>query len=475
MKDITIRDLLEITKGHIIGKIDSDYRNELLGTKISRIAIDSRDVDSESLFVAIPGEKVDAHKFVPQVATVTKAILVEEDESTILAKADVDSMPENTAYIKVDNTLEALQKIGAYCRSKYTSKVVGVTGSVGKTTTREMISCALASNIPTFSTSGNMNSQIGVPITISKINDTPSEAAVIEMGISEPGGMDKLTQIVKPDIAVVTIIGKAHIEFLGSKEGIRDEKLRIIGRMSEDGAVFLNADDPMLFALKGKLPVKTFFYGTNPEADYRAENIVFENGYNTYTFVHGKDKLIVNLNVLGQHNVLNSLAALAVSDYMGLDLVKAARSFETFEGMRQKVISTDKGYTIIDDSYNASPDSMKAAINVLRDMDVIGKRIAVLGDMFELGPDGDNYHKEVGEYINTTKLPSGKPVIDMLITIGEASHYISDTVNSDVETKHFSDKKEAAEYIKTILGPGDVITFKASNGMKFAELVEMLK
>lgn len=475
MKDITIRDLLEITRGRIIGKIDSDYRNELLDTVITRIAIDSRDVDESSLFVAIPGENVDAHKFVPQVAKVTKAILVEEDESTILAKADVDNMPENVAYIKVDNTLDALQKIGSYCRSKYASKVIGVTGSVGKTTTREMISCALASNIPTFSTSGNMNSQIGVPVTISKINDTPTEAAVIEMGISEPGGMDKLTQIVKPDIAVVTIIGKAHIEFLGSKEGIRDEKLRIIGRMSEDGAVFLNADDPMLFELKGKLPVKTFFYGTNPEADYRAENIVFENGYNTYTFIHGKDSLIVNLNVLGQHNVLNSLAALAVSDYMGLDLVKAARSFETFEGMRQKVISTNKGYTIIDDSYNASPDSMKAAINVLRDMDVIGKRIAVLGDMFELGPDSDSYHKEVGDYINATKLSNGKPVVDKLITIGESSHFISDAVDSDVECKHFADKKEAAEYIKELLGPGDVITLKASNGMKFAELVDVLK
>lgn len=475
MKDITIRDLLEITRGRIIGKIDSDYRNELLDTVITKIAIDSRDVDESSLFVAIPGEKVDAHKFVPQVAKVTKAILVEEDESTILAKADVDNMPENVAYIKVDNTLDALQKIGSYCRSKYACKVIGVTGSVGKTTTREMISCALASNIPTFSTSGNMNSQIGVPVTISKINDTPTEAAVIEMGISEPGGMDKLTQIVKPDIAVVTIIGKAHIEFLGSKEGIRDEKLRIIGRMSEDGAVFLNADDPMLFELKGKLPVKTFFYGTNPEADYRAENIVFENGYNTYTFIHGKDSLIVNLNVLGQHNVLNSLAALAVSDYMGLDLVKAARSFETFEGMRQKVISTNKGYTIIDDSYNASPDSMKAAINVLRDMDVIGKRIAVLGDMFELGPDSDSYHKEVGDYINATKLSNGKPVVDKLITIGESSHFISDAVDSDVECKHFADKKEAAEYIKELLGPGDVITLKASNGMKFAELVDVLK
>ncbi len=475
MKDITIRDLLEITRGRIIGKIDSDYRNELLDTVITKIAIDSRDVDESSLFVAIPGEKVDAHKFVPQVAKVTKAILVEEDESTILAKADVDNMPENVAYIKVDNTLDALQRIGSYCRSKYASKVIGVTGSVGKTTTREMISCALASNIPTFSTSGNMNSQIGVPVTISKINDTPTEAAVIEMGISEPGGMDKLTQIVKPDIAVVTIIGKAHIEFLGSKEGIRDEKLRIIGRMSEDGAVFLNADDPMLFELKGKLPVKTFFYGTNPEADYRAENIVFENGYNSYTFIHGKDSLIVNLNVLGQHNVLNSLAALAVSDYMGLDLVKAARSFETFEGMRQKVINTNKGYTIIDDSYNASPDSMKAAINVLRDMDVIGKRIAVLGDMFELGPDSDSYHKEVGDYINATKLSNGKPVVDKLITIGESSHFISDAVDSDVECKHFADKKEAAEYIKELLGPGDVITLKASNGMKFAELVDMLK
>ena len=474
---VTVNDVLRITDGTLIGGIDEDTRKGLLDYEIHDIVFDSRAAKENSLFVAIPGENVDPHKFVAQVAEKTKAILVEQGEEDIIAKADIQSLPEGVAYIKVNNSLDALQALGAYYRDFYKGTVVGVTGSVGKTTTREMITQALSSNVDTYSTTGNMNSQIGVPITISHMLDNPSEAAVIEMGISEPGGMDRLAKIVRPDIAVVTIIGQAHIEFLGTKEGIRHEKLRITSQMDENGVIFLNADDPLLFEMKDKMDVKTFTYGTNTEADYRAEDIVYENGYNTYTYVHNNDRILVNLSMLGKHNILNSLAAMAVADHMGLDLMKAAKSFEDFHGMRQKTIKSEKGYTIIDDSYNASPDSMKAALNVLRDSDISGKRIAVLGDMFELGPNTRSYHREVGDYIAALKFGDGKTVLDELITIGDFSTEISDgaSENSDISIHHFDNKCAAAEYIKSILKPGDTITLKASNGMKFWEIVDKLK
>ena len=476
MKDIKIKDLIEITKGVLIGTVDEEAKDQLLGTSINDIVIDSREAKEGTLFVAIKGENVDAHKFIPQVASVSNAILTEEDEAEICKLAGVDELPKNTAYIKVASTLDALQDIAASIREGYTKTIVGVTGSVGKTTTREMITTALASNIEVFHTEGNMNSQIGVPLTVARILDNPSEAAVLEMGISEPGGMDRLTRMVNPDIAVVTIIGQAHIEFLKTREGIRQEKLRITGRMNENGVLFLNADDDMLYEMKGKTDVKTFFYGTRADADFRAENIRFENGFNTYTYVHGDKRIDVSLNVLGTHNVLNSLVAMAISDYMGLDIEKAAKSFENFVGQRQKIIQSDKGYTIIDDSYNASPDSMKAALNVLRDMTVKGRKIAVLGDMFELGEKSREYHKDVGIYI-AEESQGDKMILDELITVGDESAEISDYVknNSGVKVSHFKEKPEATEYIKSILKSDDVITLKASNGMKFKEIVEALK
>ena len=474
MKNITVNDILTITDGKLIGTVQEDKKLELLDYSIKDMVVDSRKAEEHALFVAIPGENVDAHKFVPQVADKTKAVLVEQDEEAIKSKAGVDALPEDIAYIYVENTLDALQKIGGFVRSQYSGKVIGVTGSVGKTTTREMITTALRSNAPTFSTDGNMNSQIGVALTLSHIMDQPTDYAVIEMGISEPGGMDKLTAMAKPDMAAVTIIGSAHIEFLKSKEGIREEKLRITGRMDENGVAFLNADDPLLFAIKDSLPVKTFTYGTRPDADYVAENIRFENGFNSYTFVHGDKRVVVNLSALGKHNVLNSLVAMAISEHLGLDLSKAAESFEHFQGLRQKIIGAEKGFTIIDDSYNASSDSMKAAINVLKDISVTGRRVAVLGDMFELGPDSALFHKEVGEYINTLRLGDGKPALDLLVTIGEISKNISDAV-SCIPAVHFTDRAEAVKYIREYLESGDVITFKASNGMKFWELIEEIK
>lgn len=476
MKDITVEKILEITGGYLQGELTPDKKEELLKINVNSIYTDSREVKKDGLFVCIIGETRDAHEFIPQVAQTLSAFLVEEDEDKILSLTGTESLPENAAYIRVDSTEAALQKIGAYVRSIYMHPVVGVTGSVGKTTTREMIATALASNIPTFSTKGNKNSQIGVPITLSEMMDEDTQAAVIEMGISEFGGMDKLTAMVKPDIAVVTIIGVSHIEFMGSQEGIRQEKLRIIGRMDENGVVFLNGDDPLLWEMKDKLPVKTYFYGLNPEADFRAENIIFHNDHTDFDFVAGETKVPVKLAMAGKHNVLNCVAAMAVSFYMGLDLEKAAESFETFKGLRQKIIKSEKGFTIIDDSYNASPDSMKAALDVLNKRQCAGRKIAVLGDMFELGENTSDYHKVVGSYINELSLKEGSKCIDELITIGNESKNISDMVDTEgIAVNHFNDKDDAVKYIKEILKEGDVITFKASNGMRFFDLVELIK
>lgn len=473
MNNISIKNIIEITGGHLIGDLTLELEEAVLGMPITNIVTDSRKVKNDSLFVAIPGNVTDGHAYIYQVAKIAKAALVEIDIDAIRTLSKDKNLTAEFACIKVDNTIEALQQIGKYFRNIYAGRVIGVTGSVGKTTTREMMATVLASNVPTYSTKENQNSQIGVPITLSDMLDDPSDVAVIEMGISEPGEMDKLVEMVNPDVAVVTIIGDSHIEHMGSREGIRDEKLKIISKMNEDGVLFINADDPLLYEIKDKAKVRTIAYGIDSEADYRAEDISFVDGMSHYTFVHGNERRKVKLNVLGKHNILNSLVALAICDYMNLDLNNATKSLATFKGMRQNVISTDAGYTIIDDTYNASPDSMKAALNVLRDMDIEGDRVAVLGDMYELGENSPLYHKLVGEYINELKLNDGTLAVDKLITIGKDSKYIDGAVQEkEIETRHFNDKDEAVQYIDSKIRPGDAILFKASNGMKLKELVD---
>ncbi|MCR5106487.1 MAG: UDP-N-acetylmuramoyl-tripeptide--D-alanyl-D-alanine ligase [Eubacterium sp.] len=467
MNGLSVKEIIDITNGSLL-KICEKNKEDILNIKIDNIALDSRKTDRGSLFVALPGEKTDGHKFIPSVAA--GAVLVQKDEKEILAVSGAESLSDTTAYIRVDNTSDALKKIGAFARGLYKNKIVGVTGSVGKTTTREMIAHALSASVKTFQTKGNMNSQLGVPVTLFNMSMEPSDVAVLEMGISVPGEMDNLTAMVRPDIAAVTMIGVAHIEFMKDQVGIRTEKLKIIDRMDENGVVFLNADDPLLFEMKDKLKVKTLFYGTNPEADYIAENIRTEDGFSVYEFVHGDKKHTVKLSALGKHNVLNSLVAMAICDYLGYDLDVTARSFESFKGLRQRVINSDKGYTIIDDTYNASPDSMKAALNVLSDMNC-KRKIAVLGDMFELGQDSDRYHKEVGEYIFEKTEKNGS-FIDELITIGESSKLIAEGTGNAAKTISFASKEEAVKYISDVLTSGDSILFKASNGMKLSTIVE---
>ncbi|MBQ9608580.1 MAG: UDP-N-acetylmuramoyl-tripeptide--D-alanyl-D-alanine ligase [Lachnospiraceae bacterium] len=454
MMNITVKEVVDVTNGKLLNGNEDVILYD--------ICIDSRMTKEGDLFVPIIGEKTDGHYFIEQ--------SLDKCSATLTSRPD-EKITVDKPYILVDETVKALQDIGAYVRSKFDIPFIGVTGSVGKTTTREMIATALSGEKKVYRTSGNHNSQIGTPLSLSRI-DEDAEMAVIEMGMSEEGQMDILSHLVKPDICVISKIGVAHIEFLKTKENIRKEKLSIINAMSEDGALFLNGDDDMLEDLKGKTGVRTIYYGTKEWCDYRAENIHMENYQYVYDYVHGDERIKVILNALGNHNVINSLAGLAIADYMGLDVSIAAKQFETFKGLRQKLLHIPNKYTIIDDTYNASPDSMKASLDVLDKFDVVedGRKLAVLGDMFELGENSEKYHYETGEYL-------AKKKIDDLIVVGELSQHIADAVeanNPDIKCYRFKDNGEVALYLLSVMRPQDIVLIKGSNGMHLNEIVSNL-
>lgn len=452
MYNITVQEIVDATGGVLL----CGDKN----TVIQDICINSKEIKSGDLFVPIIGEKVDAHRFIESALQIGAATLTSEHTGVVVSEKP---------FIYVSDTVTALQKIASYIRDHFQNKVIGVTGSVGKTTTRQMIATVLSGCLKTYQTAGNQNSQIGVSLTLSNL-DMDADVAVLEMGISEFGQMDRLSSIVKPDICVVTMIGVAHIEYMKTQENIRREKLSITNHMQKNGVLFLNGDDPLLAEIKDDTGVKTFTYGVSGTCDYRAENLHMENYRYVYDFVHGNTRMQVVLNALGKHNVGNSLVGLAIADYMGLDLEKAAAGLQNFEGLRQKLIEIPGKYTIIDDTYNASPDSMKASLNVLEELETDGKKIAVLGDMFELGDNEEAYHYELGKFVATKK-------IDELVVVGELSQQIVKAVRdceASIKCYSFKDNGEVVLYLLSVMHPEDIALIKGSNGMHMDEIVSNL-
>lgn len=427
--------------------------------KIENLSTDSNAITKNCLFVPIIGERVDAHKFIYSAIDAGAAAILTSEH---------DEFNCDIPVIRVNNTVMAMQEIGkAYTKTINIPKI-GITGSVGKTTTKEMVSKALMAERKVFKTSGNNNSQIGVPNTLSKMSPD-DEIAVIEMGMSMPGEMKRLAELVSLDCAVITNIGVSHIEQLGSKDGICREKFHIEDALKEDGVMLLQGDDPVLTAHAHELKHKVIFFGMNENNDYRAINEkAVSNGYEFDIAVKGRETYHAVLNVPGLHNVKNALAAVAVADYFNLDVNKALKSLADYSGvaMRQQ-ITKSCDVTVIDDSYNASPDSMKAGIDVLETRPVSGKKVAVLADMLELGVDADKYHYEVGEYA------AGKN-IDMVITYGGLAKNIGQAVknNSAVEVMSFDTRDEITKYLLDNLNSGDAVLFKGSRGMKLNECVE---
>lgn len=449
MYKLTVKDIVEATGGVLLCGDET--------TEIGGMSTDSRQIEAGGLYVPVIGERVDGHRFIESALQKGAATLTSEHTGVVVS---------DKPFIYVSDTVKAMQAIGAFVRTKFKKPVIGVTGSVGKTTTRQMIATALSGCIAVYQTQGNKNSQVGVPYTLRDIDET-TEAAVIEMGISEEGQMEILSELVKPDICVVTMIGVAHIEFLKTQENIRKEKLSITSHMNPDGVLFLNGDDALLAEVKDALGVRTFSYGISEACDYRAEHLHMEDYQYVYEFVHGDTRIPVRLNALGKHNVGNSLVGLAIADYLGLDLEKAAAQFANFSGLRQNLIRVPGKYTIIDDTYNASPDSMKASLNVLEELETEGKKIAVLGDMLELGEKAEDYHYELGKFVATKK-------IDELVVIGDLAQYIMQGVKdseSDIACYTFKDNGEIALYLLSVMRAEDIVLMKASNSMKLEEVV----
>ena len=414
MTGITVKELLEATGGNLLHGQEDQH--------VKHISLDSRTMEGDDLFVPIVGERVDAHRFLCQaIASGAAVVFTSEHHCGEDVKACVrQQCGENreqerkalqAAWIEVSDTKKALQDLGSFCRKRLRLPLVGITGSVGKTTTREMIAEALSAGFKVYKTPGNSNSQVGVPITIAEIPQS-AEIGVIELGMSEPGEMERIARVARVDCAVMTNIGIAHIEQLGSQECILEEKLHIQEGMPPEGILFLNGDDPLLASVVPKEGRKKVLYGLGRDCDYRAEDLHLEEGYPVFTAVHGDCRVRVRLKVMGSHMVSNAMAALAVADTYGLSMEKAALALGQFKGYkgRQQIFEWG-GVTVIDDSYNASPVSMKAGLEVLDS--VKGERkIAVLADMKELGPDTERFHAEIGAYI-------GEHPLDMVLLLGE--------------------------------------------------------
>lgn len=465
MENVTIKDIVEVTGGVLLC---GDENKE-----IREFSIDSREGSEDSIFVPIIGERVDAHRFIEGALSLNGATFTSEH-----LPADEEKPWEQIAaktgrvkpWIYVKDTVKAMQQVGTFYRNRLSLPVVAVTGSVGKTTTREMIAAALSAGKKVFQTLGNQNSQIGVPLTLSHMSKE-DEAAVLEIGMSERGQIETLTTMIRPDIAVVTVIGVSHIAQLKSQENICLEKMDIVKGVPEDGMVFLNGDDPFLVPYRGKLRQKTYFYGMSPDCDYRAEDIRNGDGHVSFTFCAGELCIPVVLGTMGEHNVRNALVALGVAHQMGVDLVAAAEKLREFHGQRLKFVPCDQ-CTVIDDTYNASPDSMRASIHVLSSMEnVKGRRVAALSDMLELGEDEKKYHYEVGKYIASQN-------IDELVVFGELSRELLRGAAAGkpgaLRLTQVEDRDAMTVYLLETLQPEDVVLLKASNGMKLSEVAKAI-
>lgn len=421
--------------------------------EINGVCIDTRKITKGCLFICIKGERFDAHDFALEA--------LKKGAAAVMVHRDMDI---DGCYIRVSDTSKALLELGGYYRSKFNIPLVGLTGSVGKTTTKEFTYLVVSAKYNAIKTLGNLNNEIGLPQMLFHL-DSNVEAAVIEMGMNHFGEIHRLTSAAKPTIALITNIGVSHIENLGSREGILKAKLEILDGMEKGAPLILNGDNDLLSTVKNP-SYDIHFYGIeNKAADFIAENISENNGSTSFDIVYFGNRQSVTIPTIGIHNVYNALAAFCVGYYLDIDAKLCAQALSNYvpEGMRQKTVKLGS-ITCIEDCYNASPDSMKAAIATLANTQ--GKRkIAVLSDMLELGDYSRKAHEEVGRLV-------GENAIDELYCFGEASRYMADECKKySTGVHYFYKKEELTSSLLDNIKEGDTIIFKASRGMKLEEVI----
>lgn len=416
------------------------------------VCIDTRKITKGCLFICIKGERFDAHQFADEALSLGAA--------AVMIHYDIEP---NGAYIKVDDTAKAMLSLSGYYRSKFDIPVIGLTGSVGKTTTKEFTHLVVSAKYNAIKTLGNLNNEIGVPQMLFQI-DNSTEAAVIEMGMNHFGEISRLVNEVKPTIGLITNIGVSHIENLGSREGILKAKLELCEGLAEGAPLILNGDNDMLQTVKDEHH-KVVFYGIE-NGEFKAENIVETDNSTSFDVAYYGKKQHITIPTIGIHNVYNALAAFVVGYFLNVEPQAAADALGTYvpAGMRQKVVDVD-GITSIEDCYNASPDSMRAALKTLSNIKG-NKKIAVLGDMLELGDYAKTAHTEVGKAVAENK-------IDYLLAYGnDAKFYVDGAKQSGVQNAFlFDDKEKLSKMLLNIATKGDAILFKGSRGMKLEDVI----
>lgn len=462
MKNMTLMVIAESCNG-MLHQAGADLKKCAAG-----VVLDSRKVEKDFIFIATKGERVDGHDFIPQV--MEKGAL-----AVVCEKVPED---ERIPYILVEDSFQALKDIAEYYRQQLSVKVVGITGSVGKTSTKEFIAGVLSEKYKVLKTEGNFNNEVGLPLTVLRIKEE-HEVAVLEMGISNFGEMHRLSKIAKPDVCVMTNIGQCHLEFLGTREGILKAKSEIFDFANEKAAVFVNGDDDMLITVperNGKVPTR---FGLSEANDVYATDVENRGLFGSEAKIHIKKEdgseecFAVSVPLPGGHMVYNALAAAGVANELGLttEQIQAGISAVKPVGGRSNIIRAEK-YTLIDDCYNANPVSMEAAIDLLSM--ALTRKVAILGDMFELGENSDALHERVGKY-------AVEKDVDMLLCVGENSKFMYDVAQKkkeellkDTKLHYFATREDLESVVESLLERKDTVLIKASHGMGFDTVVKKL-
>ncbi len=488
MMNLSLREIAEACSGILV------LKGCTADTQVSSVVLDSRQVTEGGVFLATVGERVDGHRFVKDVYdNGVSLVITEKFPEQVEAEHGIAASAWGS-YVLVKDSFRALKNIAEYYRRKLTIPVVGITGSVGKTSTKEFIAGVLGVKYQVLKTEGNFNNEVGLPLTLLRIRPE-HEVAVVEMGISDFGEMHRLSKMAKPDICVITNIGQCHLENLKTRDGILQAKTEIFDYMAEDGEVCLNGEDDKLRtieAVKGKKP-HFFGLGQFPEEVY-ADGIVSKGLWgsdavmhickencselsadNTTTVVAETVEFPVEVPLPGAHMVINAAAATCVAGLLGLTPEQIAEGIKRVSaiGGRNNLIRLSK-YTLIDDCYNANPVSMKAAVDLLTMADT--EKVAILGDMFELGADSDAMHREVGAY-------AAEKGIECIYCVGENSRHMYEgalqEVNKFQQVLYFETREKLLEVLaqkqEELIPRGCTILIKASHGMVFTEVLAYLK
>ena len=448
-----LKELLNIPK--CLATFKGDVRQ--LNRPINAVAIDSRKVSTGDVFVAIRGERLDGHQFLPE-AIQRGALAVLVDQNWI--KANKHEYLKANLFI-VSDTLMALQELANNYRRKFTIPIIGLTGSVGKTTTKEMMAAILSQKYGVHKNEGNLNNHYGVPLTLFQLSEK-HEIAIVEMGANHFGEIQRLAEIAEPTHAIITAVGRAHLEFFGSVEGVARAKLELFEVIKEHGVAFVNVDDPMIVQ---KMPDvnRKITYGFENEADIKGEIL----GCDSHGFVtFGLMGQQIQLKTAGLHQAKNALAAAVVGVEFGIQPSLIKEALEAYQpySKRMEVLDID-GIRVINDCYNSNPDSAAAALQVLHDMRARGRKIAVLADMLELGQASEFEHRKIGELASQLGL-------DGLFGFGSMTRFTVETAKPTLKdrARHFEEKDKLISFLNDFLKKGDVVLIKGSRGMAMEEI-----